>query len=71
MIDAFPVAVAVTSAVAATTVGDASVDAAAVVEAVALGVLLVIVLLPGRLNALAASFILSAWPLVNESMHES
>ena len=56
---------------AATTVVDASVDAAAAVEAVALGGLLVIVLLPGRLNALAASFILSAWPLVNESMHES
>jgi len=55
-IDAFEVAVAVTSVAAATTVVGASVA----VEAVALGVLLVIVLLPGRLNALAASFILSA-----------
>ena len=70
--DFYPVAADVATAAAATTVVDVSLTAANAVEgAVAVGILLVIVLPPGRLNALAASFILSAWPLVNESMHES
>jgi len=61
----FPIAVAVTSA---TPVIDVS--AAAAVEAVAVGVLLLVVLPSRCLNALAAS-ILSAWPFVNKSRHES